>query len=230
MRLRCSHSLDSFRLDVDLLFTKPWTVIFGSSGSGKSTLLRILAGLLQPRDASLALGEEELAHLPPHRRGIALVSQQPALFPHMTVRQNVIYGCRGHNCFADSDNTLEQYRLSHVADAKPGNISGGERQRTAIARAVQSYPRVLLLDEVFTGLQASLRTEITGRLKAEQATQSHYRGLRIVSVTHDVTEALRADEVIQIDEGRVVAQGTPSFVLAPESAALRRQLGELFQQ
>jgi molybdate transport system ATP-binding protein len=152
-----------------------------------------------------------------HRRRIGMVAQQPALFPHMTVRENVQ--------FAGSapDALLERFHVEHLAGRRPMEISGGEKQRVAIARAVAARPRLLLLDEALSGLQDTLRATVLAELKAWQ----RETGTPVLAVTHDPAEAASsADEVLRLDEGRVVARGPARQVLAPELGRLRVALEE----
>lgn len=223
-------------LGIDMAFTltRPWTVLFGPSGSGKTTILRAVAGLLRPQHARIAMrsagGETVLTesamglHLAAHRRGIAMVSQQSALFPHKNVRGNVEYGM-GRGEIASSTmglaEVLSAFRVEHLAHRMPSTLSGGERQRVALARAVASGPRLLLLDEPFTGMEWGLRRAIVDDLRAWM----EKTGTPVLSVTHDVAEVfLAADEVISLESGTAAAQGLPGDVLAEQRAELVRQL------
>jgi molybdate transport system ATP-binding protein len=225
LHLRSRMTQGALLVDVDVTFTRPWTVIFGPSGSGKSTLLRVLAGLLQPRNSQVMLGEQDCTLVPPHLRGIVLAAQRPALFPHMTARQNVAFAVANRNRAETSTaagELLHRVRAASFVDRKPSEISGGEAQRVALARALAARPRVLLLDEVFTGMQTSLRFDLIAVLREEQ----RERNMQVISVTHDVGEALTcADEVVKISNGRIVAQGPPDEVLAEERRMLLQQLG-----
>ncbi len=172
----------------------------------------------------MVLDGVELAGLPAHRRRAALVAQQPMPFPHLTVRQNVGFAARGGPETGEVvDYALERFRLLPLAGRAVANLSGGERQRVCLARAVASLPRLLLLDESFSGLHRELRDELLEVLREIQAGPG---GMPIVSVTHDVAEAFACGgEVLRIDAGRVVARGAATEVLAAERTELLRRLG-----
>lgn len=223
LHVQCNATIGSLDINAAFTTTHPWTVLFGPSGSGKSSLLRLIAGLWQPKESRVLLGANDLTHTPPHKRRIALVSQQPALFPHMTVKQNVGFGCdRYPGCAEYIPQMLELFALKELSDAKPSTLSGGERQRTAIARAIASAPQALLLDEVFTGMHRTQRDTLMQQLRRHCTTHN----IAVLAVTHDLPEALEADEVIRIEAGRVIAQGPPHEVLAEEKAAMLASLSQ----
>jgi ABC-type Fe3+/spermidine/putrescine transport system ATPase subunit len=221
MHVLCNGSVGALRIHVQFTVNCSWTVLFGPSGSGKSTLLRSIAGLWQPEESHIRLGKDDLTALPAHRRSIAMVTQRPALFPHLTVRENIAFGCR---TTTGRENYLQQvidnFGLSALQGSRPRTLSGGETQRVALARALASAPRVLLLDEVFTGMHRSQRDELTSRVRGYCA----QRGVPVLCVTHDVAEALGADEVILLEDGGVIRQGAPRSMLVSEIDQLRRRL------
>jgi molybdate transport system ATP-binding protein len=235
------HRLGPLTLDVDFEVRAPWTVLFAPSGAGKTTLLRMIAGLERPdqgRIVSHVLFPPMPARtfvltdtvakvfLPTYKRVVRMVAQRPALFPHMTVMNNIYYRTLGGQRDAEeresrergTEELLKLCRVGHLRDKMPEQLSGGERQRVALARAIGTGAgRLLMLDEPFTGLEASLRDELILDLKAWIAK----RGTPVLLVTHDVAEALLLQaEVIKIAEGRIVAQGPAADVLAEERERL----------
>lgn len=230
LKVRVNALIGGLPLQATFTLTAPWTVLFGPSGSGKSTLLRLIAGLWAPADASVVFHNEDLTRLPPHRRRIAMVAQRPSLFPHMDARSNVAFALsnshddkRSHRGKARelAEELLERFQAGHVARQKPEELSGGEMQRVALARAIASRPRLLLLDEVFSGMNHLLRSELIAELKRWQSET----GTPILSVTHDVAEALdAATETLKLEDGRITAQGPTSETLAPERTALLERL------
>lgn len=228
------HRVGSLGLDVAFELTRPWTILFGPSGSGKSTILRAIAGLMRPDHARIAvrwshhprtvIDTASGVWMPPHKRPVRWAAQRPALFPHMTVRQNLGFASEMKN--ADSDQAIDRvtqcFRLGALADRRPAMLSGGEQQRVSIARAaIAANGRLLLLDEPFTGLDATLRDELLAglRLWASQTTTP------ILSVTHDISEAFQLSaEVLKLRDGRIAAQGPAATVLAEERTRLIAQL------
>jgi molybdate transport system ATP-binding protein len=221
-----------FVLDVSLEILPGITILFGPSGAGKSTLLDCLAGLVRPDAGRIAIGEEALfdsanrANLPPQKRRVAYVFQSLALFPHMSVEENVSYGLaylQGQERRARAGEILAAFRVENLKTRKPGEISGGEKQRVALARSLVTLPRLLLLDEPLTGLDAALKAAIVEDLRAWNAAQR----IPILYVTHsrDEVDAL-GERVIAMDHGRVVSAGTPQEVLdAPRRKRLAQAAG-----
>jgi molybdate transport system ATP-binding protein len=225
-----SHA--NFELNVDIQVGAGITILFGPSGAGKSTLLDCIAGLLKPEQARVAVGPNVLqdaetgVFVAPQQRHIAYLFQSPALFPHMTVEQNAGFGLRSGIEIERKRavlQLLELFRVAHLAQRKPGEISGGEAQRVALARALAPSPRAVLLDEPLKGLDAELRSSMVDDLRAWNRT----RQLPILYVTHqrDEVDAL-GERVIAIDRGRVVSEGLPHAVLdAPRTTRLARAAG-----
>jgi len=221
-----------FVLDVSLEIAPGITILFGPSGAGKSTLLDCLAGLVRPDAGRIAIGEQALfdsasrANLPPQKRRIAYVFQSLALFPHMTVEENVSYGLaylQGQERRARVAEILAAFRVENLKTRKPGEISGGEKQRVALARSLVTLPRLLLLDEPLTGLDAALKAAIVEDLRAWNAAQR----IPILYVTHSREEVdALGERVIAMDHGRVVSAGTPQEVLdAPRRKRLAQAAG-----
>jgi ABC-type sugar transport system ATPase subunit len=184
-------------------------VLLGPSGSGKTTLLRLIAGLETPTAGGVRIAGEPADRLPPHRRGVGLVSQRVVLFPHLSVRDNLRFGLpRGQD--GSLSQVAELLRIGELLDRRPGELSGGQQQRVALGRALVRRPRVLLLDEPFSNLDAPLRWELRGQL---HLLQRHLRATMIL-VTHEQDEALSlADRVAVLDRGRLAQLGTPREAL-----------------
>jgi molybdate transport system ATP-binding protein len=231
-RFSGGSSSSSFTLGVDLAVSAGFTILFGASGAGKTTVLDCIAGLQRPDEGEIAIGEATLfdsqsrRNLPPSRRAVGYLLQSLALFPHMTVRQNVQYGLAALSSperEARSREVLESFRIADMAGRRPGEISGGERQRVALARALVTRPRVLLLDEPLTALDAVTKARIVDDLRA----WNQRRGIPILYVTHDRNEVFALGEnVIVLEAGRVVAQGSPHDVLhRPQSESVAQLAG-----
>ncbi len=220
----------SFHLQVECGFASDWTVIFGPSGAGKSTLLRLLAGLDRPPRGRITLDGRALTetaigvHLPPGHRQTSLVSQQPALFPHLSVAANVAYGLRSLDRAARVrrvDEMLDLAGATDLASRRPQNLSGGQAQRVALARALAPAPRLLLLDEPFSALDGIASDALLMRL------QDWLRENRVQAVvaTHDATDALATSaEVLLLRDGRLTALGPAAQVLASERDRLLGRL------
>ncbi len=233
LSVELKHRLGALEIDAKVELTQPWTVLFGPSGSGKSTILRAIAGLLRPDHAriSVRLEEQETVltdsalgvFIPAHRRPVRWCAQSPALFPNMTVRQNLRFAAENGASDQQADMALERFHLTRLASARPATLSGGEQQRVALARAaVSSNGQLLLLDEPFSGLDVPLRDELLAALREWLAKY----GTPVLSVTHDIGEAfLLGAEVIRLHQGRVIEQGPVVHVLAQERVRLLSQLG-----
>lgn len=186
--------------------------LLGPSGCGKSTLLRLIAGLESPNAGEIWIGEREVTRLPPEKRDVALMFQSYALMPHMTVFENIRFPLRMKNVLARAEqdsrvrDALDQVHLGGLGDRYPRQLSGGQQQRVALARAVVAEPKVLLLDEPLSNLDARLREDMQVELKRL------YQRLKLttVFVTHDQTEALAlADRVILMNAGAIEQTSTP---------------------
>jgi molybdate transport system ATP-binding protein len=222
----------SFTLDVSIEVFPGITILFGASGAGKSTLLDCIAGLLRPASGRIAGGgrvlfdSESGENLAPQKRQIAYVFQSLALFPHMSVEDNVAYGLanlpNGERS-ARVARILEMFRVEKLRTRRPGEISGGEKQRVALARSLVTSPHALLLDEPLIGLDAALKREIINDLRTWNAAQK----IPILYVTHsrDEVDAL-GERVVALENGRVVSEGSPRDVLdAPRREKLAQVAG-----
>ncbi|HEX6753973.1 MAG TPA: ABC transporter ATP-binding protein [Solirubrobacterales bacterium] len=185
--------------------------MLGPSGSGKTTTLRMIAGFEDPSGGTIELAGEDVSGVPPYDRAVNTVFQDYALFPHMTVGENVAYALRvakvdkGERA-RRSEEALEMVRLPGYADRKPAELSGGQRQRVALARAIVNRPRVLLLDEPLGALDLKLREQMQVELKAIQGEV----GITFVYVTHDQDEALTmSDRIAVFNEGRIEQVSPP---------------------
>lgn len=222
-------SSPSFLLDLDVEVPPGITILFGPSGAGKSTLLDCIAGLTQPDagqvaiDGTVLFDSEKNVNVPPQRRQVAYVFQTLALFPHMAVEANVAYGLQAVPEQARGTRVaeiLQMFRVEQLRERKPGEISGGEKQRVALARSLVTLPRVLLLDEPLTGLDAELKASIIDDLRAWNAAHK----IPILYVTHSREEVdALGERVIGMDHGRIVSEGTPREVL---DAPRRRRLAQ----
>jgi len=203
--------------------------LLGASGSGKSTLLKLIAGLEHGSSGQILLGGLDATRLPSEKRDIGMVFQDYALFPSMTVAQNIAFPLRMRRVSAEE----QRKRIARVAamvgiesflDRKPSQLSGGQQQRVAIARAIVFDPKILLLDEPLSALDKNLREQTKGELKA-----LHERlGVTIIYVTHDQSEALAmSDRIAVLDQGDIVDVGTPTGLYsAPRTAFLATFLGQ----
>ncbi|MGH7887913.1 MAG: molybdenum ABC transporter ATP-binding protein [Candidatus Binatia bacterium] len=221
MLLRCRIPLANFELDIDVTFDARVTAIFGPSGSGKTTLLDAIAGLRSIADGEIEIGGRTLfssarkIHAPPRQRGIGYVPQEGALFPHLSVRKNILFGTKrgahaGNSKGITVDHVVEVLEIGEFLHRPVTKLSGGEAQRVALARAILSRPELLLLDEPLAALDIGLKERILpylGRVRDEF-------GIPMIYVTHNLTEVLTlADWVLMIQQGKLVSQGVPKEAL-----------------
>ncbi len=185
--------------------------LLGPSGCGKTTLLRIVAGFIEQGNGKVIIGDRPIDTLPPSKREIGIVFQNYALFPHMTVAQNIAYGLAARRESRKvQDERVEEMlaivQLSQLADRKPRQLSGGQQQRVALARALAIRPRILLLDEPFAALDKNLRLDMQIEIKRLQ----RQFALTAIMVTHDQDEAMAiADRIAVMSQGRIEQLGTP---------------------
>ena len=214
--------MNGFSLSVDWEIGNEVAILFGFSGAGKSMTLQMIAGLMQPDEGiirterNVFFDSREGINLPPQKRSLGYVFQDPALFPHMTVRANIAYGSRGMSRAETAQGVREMItllRLGGLEDKLPCEISGGQKQRVALARALIRRPEALLLDEPFSALDNPLRVAMQELLLEVRREYS----IPIVLVTHDFSEAFSlADTVIVYNHGAIVQIATPAeLALSP---------------
>ena len=218
--------LDRVSLDIN---AGEFITLLGASGSGKSTLLNILSGFIKPDGGRLEVDGEDITKRPPHRRGLGMVFQHYALFPHMTVWDNVAFGLRRQGRPKPEvkqrvDDVLKLIQMGHLADRKPDQLSGGQQQRVALARGIVFEPRVLLMDEPLGALDKLLREEM--QLEIRRIHQE--LGITFIFVTHDQHEALTmSDRIALLKHGRIEQLGTPKELYdAPKSRYVAEFIGE----
>ncbi|WP_099864061.1 ABC transporter ATP-binding protein [Pararhizobium haloflavum] len=216
-------------LSVDI-HAREFFALLGASGCGKSTLLRMLAGFEAPNSGTIVLDGVDLAGIPPHRRPLNMMFQSYALFPHMSVADNVAFGLKQEKMAKGAiaervGQMLKLVKLDRFAGRKPHQLSGGQRQRVALARALAKQPKVLLLDEPLGALDKKLREETQFELTDLQ----YDLGLTFVVVTHDQEEAMTmADRIAVMDAGRICQVATPAEVYeAPNSKFVADFIGSI---
>jgi molybdate transport system ATP-binding protein len=224
LAIRLRHAFPGFTLDVDITAGPGVTALFGRSGSGKTTIINAVAGLLRPDAGRITLDDTPLLDtatgiaIPPHRRRIGYVFQDARLFPHLTVRQNLLYGRRFTRAASGPDlaHITTLLGLAPLLARRPGTLSGGEKQRVALGRAILASPRLLLMDEPLAALDDARKAEILPYL---ERLRDDLR-LPILYVSHSLSEVARlADTVVLIDAGRVTTQGSAAQVLSDPAAA-----------
>ena len=193
--------------------------LLGPSGCGKTTALRMVAGFEMPTSGRVLIGEKDVTNTPPNSRNTAMVFQSYALFPHMTVRENIGYGLRFRNVSRSDaaqkvERIMELVGLSGFGDRSPNQLSGGQQQRVALARALVVEPRVLLFDEPLSNLDAKLREQMRGEIRRIQKSLS----ITALYVTHDQNEAMSiSDRVVVMRDGQIEQVGTPEEIYAKPS-------------
>lgn len=220
----------SFELDVDFIVPNGITILFGPSGAGKTSLLDCIAGLVNPDQGRISLGNriffDRDINAPPGERKIGYVFQDLALFPHLSAESNVAYGLRGISSAERNRRVAENLAglgISHLAKRRPTHLSGGERQRVALARALVKQPSVLLLDEPLAALDLPTRMKIADDLR--RSIQD--RPIPVLYVTHNRDEVFMLGErMLMIERGRIIAEGTPHQVMsAPRNETVAQLAG-----
>ena len=217
LKVSVTKQLEHFSLETEMSCPAGrLTAIIGPSGAGKTTLMRVIAGLEQPDSGTISLNDTiwfdsvTRQSLPVRERKIGLVFQDYTLFPHMTVRQNIKFGAQSPE---DIPSLMHRFGIAHLADSRPGGISGGERQRAAFCQALASKPRLLLLDEPFSALDVKTRASLCDLL----VDLKNDLGIPILHVTHDLEEAARlADNVISMDHGRISPDWISDTAVPPQ--------------
>ena len=225
-----TKSFGDFKAVDNLTLTIPagsFFALLGPSGCGKTTTLRMVAGLEEPTSGLIKLGQDDITNLPPYKRWVNTVFQSYALFPHLTIYENVAFGLRRQKA-KDIDNQvkamLELVELTTQAQKKPQQLSGGQQQRVAVARALINEPDVLLLDEPLGALDLKLRRQMQLELKRIQTEV----GITFVHVTHDQEEAMTmADTIAVMNEGKIEQMGSPIQIYEhPKTAFVANFLGQ----
>ncbi len=222
-----SYILQDLNLDI---YSGELLTLLGPSGCGKTTLLRLISGFETPDSGTICIKDKDVTEHSPNERNVNMVFQSYALFPHMTVFENVAFGlqCKKWEKSLIEQTvikTLERVRLAHLMNRKPQQLSGGQQQRVAIARAIVMQPLVLLLDEPLSALDYSLRKNMRLELKALQRDL----GITFILVTHDQEEALSmSDRIVVMNEGAIEQVGTPREVYEePASLYVAKFIGEI---
>lgn len=206
--------------------------LLGPSGCGKSTTLNLLCGLLKPTSGRIFFGDEDVTDLPAEKRGVGMVFQNYALYPHLTVRQNILFPLQNlkgaerpskAEMLRKAEEAADLVQIGELMDRRPGELSGGQQQRVAIARALVKMPRILLMDEPLSNLDARLRLQTREEIRRIQ----RETGLTTVFVTHDQEEAMSiSDRIIVMKEGAVQQMGRPQEVYdEPASLFVAKFLG-----
>jgi molybdate transport system ATP-binding protein len=219
MKLKKELLSSSGRMVLEVDTTIPLTKVtslFGNSGSGKTSILRMLAGLMEPDEGYISVGDEvwfdsvNNINIPAQKRGIGFVFQDYALFPNMTVEQNISFGQEIED-LAFINNLLISFELTEFSDKKPMLLSGGQKQRVALARALARKPKLLLLDEPLNALDSEMRMNLQ-----KEITNIHDNyGITTLLISHDIPEVFRlASHVIRINEGKIIDNGKPELVFS----------------
>ncbi len=226
MSVECAirHGFGDFNLDVAFAVEKPGiTALFGPSGAGKTSIANAIAGLFRPRDGRIAIDGEVVfdaasrVFVPASARGAATVFQDARLFPHMNVKNNLLFGWRRARAKASQseiDRVLDILGIASLLERSPAKLSGGEKGRVALGRALLSSPRLLLLDEPLAALDAARKAEIMPYLERLRDDAK----IPMIYVTHSLDEVTRlADHLILLKQGRVMAHAAPQVVISPTS-------------
>jgi molybdate transport system ATP-binding protein len=230
LEVKVKHALQDFDVDMSFSLGRNIGVLFGPSGAGKSVTLRMIAGLIKPNEGRVTLGGRclfangpDLVWISPQRRRIGYVFQHHALFPHMTVLENIVYGARGlpkQKALSEAREFMREFNLGGLESNYPKHISGGQKQRVAFARALIGRPDLLLLDEPFSALDHPTRLHMRDCLGRVMKSLD----IPVLLVTHDLEEATAiAGRIFICIGGRIHQQGTPDEIIGhPSSDVVRR--------
>jgi molybdate transport system ATP-binding protein len=219
-------------IDVNIRAGDGVTVLFGSSGAGKTSILRAIAGIVPPDEGRIALGNSVYfdstagVNLPIQQRKLGYVFQNHMLFPHLTAEQNVLYGIKSDSKHSVRERVRDLFALLAIektVDRYPHELSGGEQQRIALARALATNPLLMLLDEPLSAVDVATRSRLLEEISAIQ----HKSGIPFLYVTHNHSEAVRlGNRMFVVDEGKIVQEGTPLEIFnAPQTASVARAIG-----
>ncbi len=217
LRVKISKKLPDFILDMAFTIRNNILVLFGPSGCGKTTTLRCVAGLDRPDQGHITMknqlffSSEQRIFLPPQQRKVGYMFQDYALFPHYTVRKNILYGVKKLDATRQAryGNLLDMLKISHLPERYPAVLSGGEKQRVALARALMAEPEILLLDEPLSAVGDDIRRELQEELKKLH----EFWGIPFILVTHSKSEAeYLGDEIIFIEKGRIVSHSEKTAI------------------
>lgn len=221
-------------LDVDLSLEEGKLItLYGKSGAGKTTLLLVLAGLLKPERGYIKIGNEiwtdteKRIQLAAQKRNVGFVFQEYALFPNMTIRENLLFALAKHQSKKIVDHLVDIIDLGQLQNRKPTTLSGGQKQRVALARALVKKPKILLLDEPLSALDHEMRAKLQSYIM-----EVHKEfGLTTILISHDVSEIIRlSDYLVEIDQGKVIRQGHPSDLFTNDRVNAKFQFtGEVIQ-
>ena len=215
LEVRLKHQLGEILVDVDFQTSSGLTALFGKSGSGKTSIINMIAGLVRPSKGLIVVDDRVLfnsdlgVNIPVHQRRIGYVFQDGLLFPHFTVEQNLNYGRRFNRGGPEPEDIISLLDLTALLKRKPNNLSGGEKQRVAIGRALMSNPSLLLMDEPMASLDAARKAEILPYIEILRDETK----IPIIYISHSVEEVVRlAGAVVHIDGGKIIAQGSPQSI------------------